>query len=77
MSRLLPSRAASRIPGDTTRVMTAPATDRSGRVWPRGTKFRPLSGGNRQVGYGRARSYATVTIGMDRVSFDEPDGAAE
>lgn len=32
-------------PGDQAVIFTAPATDASGKQWPRGTELVPLSGG--------------------------------
>lgn len=52
-------------PGDQARVMTAAAADETGKVWPRGTVFTPLCGG----ADGIHTSYATVSIGLDRVTF--------
>lgn len=65
---LIRSRSASSVPGDDLREMTADATDDTGRTWPRGTKFRPLSFG----GDGHGGRYQTVTVlsdGMHRVTF--------
>ena len=58
------SKKYSDIPGDTRRVMTAPAADETGRMWPRGTIYQPVSAG----ADGGAR-YQTIRIGAQVVTF--------
>lgn len=60
------SRKASAVPGDQTRELTRAATDGSGKVWPRGTRFAPLAGGYSNPA--RA-TYVDVTIAGERVRF--------
>lgn len=42
---MIKSKPATRVPGDTMRELTAPATDTQGRHWGRGTRFQPQSSG--------------------------------
>ena len=42
----LRSRRASRIPGDTERILTRAAIDTDGNTWSAGTRYRPRSVGN-------------------------------
>lgn len=59
---MIESKRASEIPGDDLRELTAPATDDTGRTWPAGTTFRPLS---------RGTGGQVVTIDGERVTFAE------
>lgn len=60
---IIDSASASAVPGDTLRVMTRPCRDSTGRWWPTGTTYQPLSVGI----YGQ-----TVTIQGQRVHFALP-----
>jgi hypothetical protein len=51
------------IPGDTRRVMTAPATDETGQAWPRGTVYQPDS-----AGADAGAEYQTIRIGAQFVT---------
>ncbi len=66
MSAILKSKKANKIPGDTTRVMTASAVDSTGKRWPKGTEYQPLSAG----AHGQ-----TVTIRGQSVTFLAKGGA--
>ena len=72
MTTILKSRRASTIPGSTLRELTAPATDRFGRVWPRGTLYQPISAGRDN---GRGHGSQEVTIGHERVTFHAEEAA--
>lgn len=41
MAAILKSKPFTKIPGDTRRVLTRPATDVTGRRWPIGTIYQP------------------------------------
>lgn len=43
---IIDSTSASAVPGDTLRAMTRPHCDSTGRWWPKGTTYQPISTGN-------------------------------
>lgn len=53
------SRRASAVPGDNLRELTQPMRDTDGYIWPRGTRYRPASGGRNNVS---GQDERTVTI---------------
>lgn len=69
MDRPLSAEPLDRWPGDTASRLTAPATDETGKVWPAGTVYHPLSGGADQSGPRGQGQYKTVTIDGARVTF--------
>jgi hypothetical protein len=54
----------SQIPGDTRMVMSRAQADVTGRVWPRGAVYQPLSGGYNNV---RGCAVSVITIRGERV----------
>jgi hypothetical protein len=66
--------AASLISGDTLRAMTCEHTDVEGRVWPKGTAYRPVWSGFSNA---TRTSFQVVTIGGQRVAFEAKRPAAE
>jgi hypothetical protein len=63
---IIMSRCASNVPGDTLREMTADHVDASGRVWPVGTVYQPVSAGRDST---RGLDTQIVSIAGSRVTF--------
>ena len=64
---ILKSKKANKIPGDETRELLSPATDAAGKVWPKGTQYRPLSGGHDNL---NDDDYATVMLDGRRTFYE-------
>jgi hypothetical protein len=56
------------IPGEQIYQMVAPHTDTIGKVWPKGTGYRPLCGGTSNPTIAR---YQEVVIQGEKVRFEE------
>lgn len=64
----LSSRPASAVPGDTLRELTRATVDGSGKLWPAGTRYRPLSRGHDNSA-GNRTEYLIVSIAGESVRF--------
>lgn len=59
MTKTLRDKRYSNIPGDTRMIMSKATKDVTGKVWPKGTVYQPLSGG-----WNSARGMATSMINV-------------